>query len=205
MKMKLVQLVFAGAGFPKLEEFVEPPDGQRRCSLCKRIYPEEFFRRKADFRPSRSNAFERQARCKGCEITARNEAKQRDRWAAKARDTLRRHSRRLGISVIELERKFGWAVDRIVHDMRHAYENTCAYCWEAYEAMGHGHADVTLDIVDPTREPFYRSNVRMCCQTCNREKSRMSPERWEKIRGAWAFYRDYLREKQPQPVGGPAA
>jgi hypothetical protein len=26
----------------------------------------------------------------------------------------------------------------MVYDILHGHENTCPYCWERYEAMGHG-------------------------------------------------------------------
>ncbi len=45
--------------------------------------------------------------------------------------------------------------------------------------MGHGLADLTLDIQDPTRPPHYCTNTKWCCQTCNRDKGPMSPEEFE--------------------------
>ena len=77
----------------------------------------------------------------------------------------------------------------MTHDIRHAYENTCPYCWQPFEDMAHGLADLTADIIDPRREPYYRTNVRWCCMTCNREKQKTDPDLWEKKLEMWARWR----------------
>lgn len=54
--------------------------------------------------------------------------------------------------------------------------------------MGHGLADITLDIQDPYRLPFYCTNTRWCCQDCNRDKGDMTPDEFEadrQIRNLW--------------------
>jgi hypothetical protein len=44
--------------------------------------------------------------------------------------------------------------------------------------MSHGLSDITLDICDPTIEPYYMTNTKWVCQTCNREKARTPPDKW---------------------------
>jgi len=97
---------------------------------------------------------------------------------SKARDTRRHHANRLGRSISELDQQFGWHLDHLAHDAEHAYENQCPMCREAFKTMGHGPTDITLDITDPTRDPFYLINTRWICQTCNRKKSCTPPEEW---------------------------
>ena len=131
--------------------------------------------------------------CIGCQQTARDERKVFNRWHIKASDTLRRHAPRLGFSVSELIEKFRWNVERIEHDLRHAYDNTCGYCRHPYKDMGHKLADITLDIVDRDKPPHYDVNVKPCCNTCNREKSTMSPQAWaEKL----LYWEEWERNKK---------
>ena len=66
----------------------------------------------------------------------------------------------------------------MAHDLRHALDNTCAYCWFPYNEMGHGLDDVTVDIIDPKKDPYYHTNVQWCCRTCNSAKSTLPPELW---------------------------
>jgi hypothetical protein len=87
-------------------------------------------------------------------------------------------------------------------DAAQAYAGTCPYCYASFEAMGHGLQDLTLDVVDPGRPPYYRTNTRWVCQTCNRKKGALSPadfesdrevfERWELGRRASASERAML-------------
>jgi hypothetical protein len=55
--------------------------------------------------------------------------------------------------------------------------------------MTHGLADVTIDVIDPAKEPFYSTNTRPCCMTCNRAKHDMSPEDWAKRLLGWRLWR----------------
>jgi hypothetical protein len=57
--------------------------------------------------------------------------------------------------------------------------------------MGHGRADVTVDILDPKLEPFYLTNTRLPCLTCNRAKHTMGAEQWALRRRAWDRWREW--------------
>jgi hypothetical protein len=83
-----------------------------------------------------------------------------------------------------------------------ARRNTCAYCWEKYERMGHGLSDITLDVIDREREPYYRTNTRWCCQTCNREKASLPPWLWERRLIVWPLYMRWREGVLASPTHG---
>jgi 5-methylcytosine-specific restriction endonuclease McrA len=123
--------------------------------------------------------------CRPCEQTARDGKKVSNRWAVKARDVIRRHAVRLGTrwqdikTPDDLIRIYGWDAERLAHDAEFQYANGCNYCGHPYREMGHGLADITLDVQDPDARPFYRTNTKWCCQTCNRRKGNTSPDAFE--------------------------
>jgi hypothetical protein len=123
--------------------------------------------------------------CIRCEQNRRDATKKANRWLIKARDTLARHTRRYNekhdtrLTAAQFSKRFFWVPARIAHDMKHAHENTCMYCWQPYEEMPSGLAAVTVDIRDRSGDPFYHTNVGICCNTCNTEKGRMTPEQWQ--------------------------
>lgn len=184
----------------------------RQCLKCKGWFSEGFFRKvgrpekKSDNQPLlfdlgvslARDTEERRPTCIGCQLSDSDAAKKTDRFLAKARSTIWAHSQKLGISKETLCNVYGWTVERIAHLFRHGYENTCTYCWVPYATMGHGLADITLDIRDPSDEPWIRSNVIMCCATCNRSKSDMSPEQWELRLLDWKTWRE-VQKSIPLP------
>ena len=54
--------------------------------------------------------------------------------------------------------------------------------------MGHGLADITLDIIDRSQPPYYRTNTKWCCQSCNRKKSARTPEFFEQDRQVYELW-----------------
>jgi len=156
----------------------------KRCAKCGRVFPISFFRRMGHMHMPR-------AICRGCEQTARDQRKQVSdgRWQVKIRDTIRRHAARLGIPVARLERDFGWVSSRMLHEAQHAYGNGCGYCGATFKSMGHGLSDLTLDVVNPDDPPYYTTNVRWCCMTCNREKSRTPRDEWGARCAAWEAWK----------------
>src|SRR5262249_56891015 len=74
--------------------------------------------------------------------------------------------------------RYGWTPDQMAHDAEFQYGNGCSYCHHPYAAMGHGVADITLDIFDPRLPPDYAANTRWCCMTCQRRKGILPPDRW---------------------------
>jgi hypothetical protein len=146
------------------------------CRRCGGTFEEAAF-----FRKDRSLYASSESRshtiCIGCEQTARDTRKQGNRWLDKARDTLRRHADRFlqkGLiqSKLDLVSRYGWDVGRLAQDAEHAYRNGCPYCHRLFKEMTHGLSDITLDIVDPGGDPYYSTNTKWVCQTCNREKGR---------------------------------
>jgi len=131
--------------------------------------------------------------CVACEQTDRDDRKRQRRAVAKAHDTTRFHARRHGMGKAEFAAQYGWRPERIAHDIEHAYDNTCCYCQRPYAAMGHGLADVTIDVIDPTKEPFYETNTRPCCMTCNREKGPLTPEQFGRRKQGWRLWEEHRR------------
>ena len=126
--------------------------------------------------------------CRPCHQTRRDKLKLVNRWAAKARDTIRRHAIRLGVPKEELITRYGWDPHRLAHDAEFQYNNGCNYCGGQYQDMGHGLSDISLDIVDPSAAPYYRTNSKWCCQTCNRKKSNRGPDWFEGDRQVWELH-----------------
>lgn len=115
------------------------------------------------------------------------------RWPAKARDVIRRHALRLGVTKEYLITVCGWDAERLAHDAEFQYGNGCNYCGHAYRDMGHGLADITLDIVDRSQPPHYRTNTRWCCQTCNRKKGDKGPAWFEADRQIYELWKRWRR------------
>jgi hypothetical protein len=158
---------------------------KKECARCGGVFDAEAFFRQNNKASAFAFSGTTKTVCIGCEQTARDAEKARDRWPAKVRDTIRRHARQLGYSIDTLANEFGWQFDRLLHDVQHAYRNGCPYCRESFAGMGHGFADITLDICDPTTAPLYISNTKWVCATCNREKGRTPVELWARKLVAW--------------------
>jgi hypothetical protein len=141
--------------------------------------------------------------CRPCEQTGRDDRKRENRWAVKARDTIRRHAVRLGVNKTELVTRYGWEPGRLAHEAEHAYKNGCTYCGGRYADMGHGLGDITLDVIDRDRAPYYRTNTKWCCQTCNRKKGAMNPDEFEADRQMWMEWNRAreLAESDPAAAG----
>jgi len=176
------------------------PEPMKRCAECGRRFGLSFFRRNRALYAYSANGTH--ARCIGCEQTARdnNKASPEGRWREKIVGTIRRHARRLGHSVEILQDRYGWTVSNMLHDAQHAYKNGCPYCHRNFAAMGHGLNDVTLDIVDRDKAPFYVTNAKWVCPTCNKEKSTMTPEEWAARLANWALWNRPRTESAPRQL-----
>jgi hypothetical protein len=133
-----------------------------------------------------------------CEMCKQTRRKQRNPWAVKAQNAIRHHAPRLGIDKGELVTVYGWDPQRLALDAEHQYAGRCNYCGKPYAGMGHGLADITLDIQDPTRPPYYCTNSKWCCQRCNRDKGAMSPEAFEarrQVLNHWKWSKNQLPEQ----------
>ena len=169
-------------------------DGYKECTRCYGSFPESFFHYVVTTRGK--NRYQRTI-CIGCVQTSRDGKKVGNRFRAKARNAIRSHATRLKISPKEMTRKFGWTIDRIEHLIRHAWDNTCVYCFKTLQDLPHGLADVTIDIVDPRRDPHLETNTAICCATCNKEKQRTPPDKWaEKLR-SWRIWEDNQSDQLP--------
>jgi hypothetical protein len=131
--------------------------------------------------------------CRPCEETAGDTWKSANRWSTKAWDTTKSHAANLrtprkgphceawhdpGLTKEILIKRYGWLQEQLAHDAEFQYANGCSYCHHPYAAMGHGSADITIDIFDPRLPPDYGTNTRWCCPTCQRRKGLLTPEQW---------------------------
>jgi len=150
--------------------------------------------------------------CIGCELTARTDKTRESRERDKARRAVRTHFEKYrrehreqgkypwmaGItSQGEFAQRFGWDVAQMAHDIEHAHKNGCPYCRQSFAEMAHGLADVSFDVIDPSKPPYYRTNVRPCCLTCNREKNRTAPDLWGAKLQAWERWRRWTATEFP--------
>lgn len=171
------------------------------CRKCGGEFTEIFFRRDP------SHACDgRRLVCKGCEQESRDEIKLKNRPKHKVSDALRRHAAKYDMLPTDFSKKFGWKIDSMEHDLNHTYSNGCQYCRRSFKSMGHGYADITIDIHDRERAPFYGANTRWICLTCNREKGTMSPEQWASLLLEWEKWEDHQEKlKSDQCHGLPMA
>lgn len=190
---------------------------RKTCRRCGRLCDEEaFFRWNSDARLRIPNR-ERRTICIGCEIDTRTERVRADRWMEKARTTLAHHAQawsmahrdelwaneqRKRLRPQEYARRFGWRLPEMAHDAEHTYSNRCYYCRTAFDTMGHGLADLSLDIVNPRELPYYATNCRWACITCNREKATLSPEMWSRRLQEWDRHEEWKQSRKRNPYIG---
>lgn len=174
----------------------------RRCNRCGTDYPPHLV--ETAFRTNntrgRHDASKRRWLCRACEQTGRDGRKVVNRWPVKARDVIRRHAVRLGVDKADLIGRYGWDPERLAHDAQYQYGNGCNYCGGNYAQMGHGLSDITLDIMDRDKPPYYRTNTKWCCQTCNRKKGTMTPDDFEADRQVWELWRRQRQRAESDPA-----
>jgi hypothetical protein len=181
------------------------------CRKCYVTYPDDLI--EAAFQPTTDAALRKRMHlplkrrkgrtCYPCIRTARDQRKGENRWIVKVRDTRRRHAISLGIPEEVLTEKYGWHEDRMARDMARAYADglgLCDECEEPYGPMGHGFADLTIDICRVGEEPYYGTNTRYICMTDNREKRNMTPARWQLRKRVWAWWRSH-KDLPPEELG----
>lgn len=149
---------------------------RRVCSKCKTeaVGDEEIA---AAFRSAQNTKQKtyRATACNLCIITAHTQAKERDRYLVKAQNTRQKHAKKFGVSVATLRDDLGWIDIEMSEDMKAAHIIPCPECGHAYRSLD----DLTLDISDPERSPFYPSNASWMCRTCNTVKSRTPRHLWD--------------------------
>jgi len=173
----------------------------RTCTKCGGTWPAEFFylTRKRRSRGGIRYDYPRNV-CVGCYITSRNNPSVKARTHRKARNSIVHHAQVARLSKKEFTDRYGWDPDRMAGDLSHAMLGSCCYCEVPYSIMGNGLADLTFDVVDTSKSPNYRTNVRICCRTCNSQKSSMSPEAWEVRLLCWKRYREHCQRLSKDPL-----
>jgi hypothetical protein len=182
----------------------------KTCKKCEQTFEpaEAFFRKRNDRRRLTAVSHQRlHAVCIGCELTARTERKKTNRPREKARRTRQAHADKyIKRSVIkdrsDFAQRYGWDLDQMAHDIQHAYQNGCPYCHQMFAEMVHGLADVTLDIINPELLPYYETNVKWVCMTCNREKKKTSPDLWGAKLQCWKQWREHQEALKHDPYLG---
>lgn len=164
----------------------------KQCNKCRQIWDLEACYRKRN-RPHEELGAPSSYHptCVMCELTDRNDPTPEERARRKAQNSIILHAEKFNMKPKDFAKRYGWDVERMIYDIIHGHENTCPYCYERYDVMGHGLTDITLDVVNPKEEPYYRTNVRWCCATCNSEKAAMPPHLWAIRCAAWPIYMEY--------------
>jgi hypothetical protein len=174
----------------------------RRCARCGTWYSAEEVASGQAFRRGGSKMYLASI-CRPCEETGSDARKGANRWPKKVAATTRGHAEKLsklrsgphcaawfdpGLTKDALTGRYGWTAEQMAHDAEFQYGNGCSYCHHPYVDMGHGVADITLDIFDPRLPPDYGTNTRWCCMTCQRRKGLLPPDKWaakQRIYRAW--------------------
>ena len=68
--------------------------------------------------------------------------------------------------------------------------------------MGGGPPVMTFDVVDRDRPPHYRTNVTICCATCNKSKQDKTPEEWEENLRNWRKWKEQQKKLGVDPWYG---
>lgn len=137
--------------------------------------------------------------CKGCRQDERDARKRRNRARVKARDVRRREADKFikmgkATSREDFWRRYGWPdVPQVMHDIEHAFANSCPDCRRPFAEMPHGLRDCTLDVIDPEAEPHYGINTRWICLTCNQHKTNTPPDEYGRSRACWAQWRENMK------------
>ena len=171
----------------------------KRCLKCGEYYDESFFHQNV----GDTRITQKRATCIGCEQQRRDDAKNSPlkRAKKKAHASIRNHAKKLGCSKDKLRDKYGWDADRMAKDILHAYNNGCCYCHTPFKDMG-DMSNVTIDIFDVDAPPYYETNVRYCCPTCNKEKQRTPPDEWGLRLQMWKRWEKRQQELRNNPWAG---
>ena len=150
----------------------------RNCRRCGRSTRADFF----------SNSHS--GVCLHCAQDLNRERKTNgDAYRRKALGSRRGHARKYKVTIKEMETRHHWSSERIARDLKAC--STCCYCQREM-----GIEEKSLDVVDPEKPPCYRTNVKICCISCNVEKGTMSPRRWSELLADRQMWLVYINEKK---------
>ncbi len=178
----------------------------KRCSKCGCLYfgdeVQAFFR--ANRGNDRCHGSQTRPVCIGCELSARTAAKERNRTLEKARRTRNHHADRFireGAvqNRTDFAERYGWELGQMSHDIAHSSTNGCPYCRRSFSSMAHGLADITIDVVNPEMSPYYRTNCRWVCRSCNAEKQRTPPHLFAAKLESWRRYECWMASGEWAP------
>jgi len=182
------------------------PLATKRCSNCGGEYLLAFFRHSGGGGRVDHSSDKRQLhrdRCIGCESTIERSEMLDRQLRRKATEARRRHGKRLQeLGVIrkrdDLETVFGWSLDKMVDDIKRTIGEGCPYCTLPVVSED-DFGRVTLEILNPDHSPYYATNVRWCCSSCNAEKHRLSTDDWGARQTMWRRWRlnEARRESDP--------
>lgn len=151
----------------------------KRCSRCGKVKPLDEFPINVTRRSELTPTIYRKRACKVCEVERRLAKKQANRFADAFDNRRRRHASSTGYTVAQLK-AMGWD-DRRPREMeaqfRHGFCPTCIDddgTVHYFRDMTQGLAELTIDIVDPSKPPVWPGNVQWLCMTCNRAKQKRS-------------------------------
>lgn len=189
----------------------------RVCKRCRKRLPAttDFYRKDKTL----SGIAYLHAVCRMCEAARRH---REDPWIGKAWRTIRLHREAYAKEYEKASERFshwdgnpltfaeayGWHARLIANEMKAAFNGPCKGCGIDYKTMGHGPRDLTVDIIDPTREPFYAYNTRLLCESCNSHKGKKTPDEETRLKRAyvrWAAMSEDNFQPSFWPTSEPAA
>ena len=163
---------------------------KRRCNKCGGTYDAIFFESGGSNKVGMHTYLAKsRSICKGCSQSARDKSKLANRWRSKMRSTRKMHAQKFSKSLDDFENFYKWNLEQMEHDARHAYENGCPLCGETFFLMGHGLADITLDIIVRDSPPVYGTNTRWLCATCNRQKGKYTMREHGTLMVNWQLWK----------------
>lgn len=157
---------------------------KKKCSRCGVEHPLHFFRRTG--RKVTHGLVRNQHTmniCKACEGKERLEKKYNDPdypFDTKARGSIFSHAKKRGLTSPQFCDNFDVSVSYIA--MLFKREWNLHYigfpCVNCEHPLKDDLSDFTLDVIDPSRPPT-RSNLRIICKTCNVEKGKKDPTKYD--------------------------
>ncbi len=159
------------------------------CSACRCVVPPGFISRGTNI-------------CVGCRSEQMMEWQRAHAERTKAISTTNSHATRAGMPVSEFAERYGWDYAQMEDDIKAAFAvGVCPECERPYDTIHPGLPALSIDIVDPEKDPTYGENTRWVCRMCNSSKQRATPQLWEERKQGWRIWRANREKREAYRYG----